>query len=58
MIRIWLTFALFVVLIHFGISSWRALSGLEKWNLTKSIGYSILVSLLAIVVLTTIVILF
>jgi hypothetical protein len=58
MIRIWLTFVVFAILIHCSITAWRALSGKEKWDLTKSLGYSILISLLTIAVLTTIVILF
>ena len=58
MIRLWLAFAIFAVLIHFGITSWRNLNGKERWTLTKSIAYSILVSLLALMVMTVIVILF
>ena len=58
MIRIWLAFIVFAALIHFSITSWRALSGLEKWTLTKSIGYSIIVSLLALVVMVGFVIVF
>ena len=58
MIRLWLAFAIFAVLIHFGITAWRNLNGKERWTLTKSIAYSILVSLLAGLVMTVIVILF
>ena len=58
MIRLWLAFAIFAVLIHFGITAWRNLNGKERWTLTKSIAYSILVSLLALMVMTVIVILF
>jgi hypothetical protein len=58
MIRLWLAFAIFAVLIHFGITAWRNLNGKERWTLTKSIAYSILVSLLAVLVMTVIVILF
>lgn len=58
MIRLWLVFIVFAILIHLGITSWRALGGLEKWALTKSIGYSIIVSLLAVMVMTLIVIVF
>jgi hypothetical protein len=58
MIRLWLAFAILAVLIHFGITTWRKMEGKERWNLTKSIAYSILVSLLALAVMTTIVILF
>jgi hypothetical protein len=58
MIRLWLVFAVLAVLIHLGISAWRNLNGKERWTLTKSVTYSILVSLLAVLVMTVIVILF
>jgi hypothetical protein len=58
MIRLWLAFAILAGLIHFGITAWRKLNGRERWTLTKSIAYSILVSLLALIVMTVIVILF
>jgi ABC-type Fe3+ transport system permease subunit len=58
MIRLWLVFIVFAILIHFSITSWRALSGKEKWGLTKSIGYSIIVSLLAVLLMILIVIVF
>jgi hypothetical protein len=58
MIRLWLVFIILSVLIYLGITAWRKLEGRERWSLTKSIGYSILVSLLALAVMTTIVILF
>ena len=51
-------FIVFAVLIHLSITSWRALSGLEKWTLTKSVVYSIMVSLLAVMAITAIVIAF
>jgi hypothetical protein len=58
MIRIWLAFAVLAALIHFGITTWRSMSGKERWSLTKSLVYSIIVSLLAVLVMTVIVILF
>jgi hypothetical protein len=58
MIRLWLVFAILAVLIHLGITAWRNMEGKERWTLTKSIAYSILVSLLAVLVMTVIVILF
>lgn len=58
MIRVWLAFIVLSVLIHFSISSWRALGGLERWELTKSIVYSIMIALLVTAILTTFVILF
>jgi hypothetical protein len=58
MIRLWLAFAILAILIHLGITAWRKIEGKERWTLTKSIAYSILVSLLALMVMTAIVILF
>jgi hypothetical protein len=58
MIRLWLAFAIFAVLIHFGITAWRNMNGMEQLALTKSIGYSILVSLAAVMLMAVFVILF
>jgi hypothetical protein len=58
MIRIWLVFAILAGLIHLGITAWRKMEGREQWALTKSIGYSIIVSLLAMLAMAVIVVLF
>jgi hypothetical protein len=58
MIRLWLAFAVLAVVIHFGITAWRNMAGKDRWALTKSLGYSIIVALLALAVMTAIVILF
>jgi hypothetical protein len=58
MIRLWLLFAIFAFLIHFGITAWRKMEGKERWTLTKSVTYSIIVALLAVLVMTVFVILF
>jgi hypothetical protein len=58
MIRLWLAFAVLAVLIHFGITAWRNMEGKEQWALTKSIGYSIIVSLAAVMLMTVFVIAF
>jgi hypothetical protein len=58
MIRLWLAFAILAVIIHFGITAVRKMDGKERWTLTKSIGYSIIVALLVVLVMTIIVILF
>ena len=58
MIRLWLAFAIMAVLIHFGITAWRNMEGKERWTLTKSVAYSIIVALLALMAMTVIVILF
>jgi hypothetical protein len=58
MIRLWLAFAIIAVLVHFGLTAWRNMNGKEKWTLTKSAGYSIIVASLALVVMVGLVILF
>jgi hypothetical protein len=58
MIKLWFAFAVLTVLIHFGIRALRNMNGLEQLALTKSIGYSILVSLSAVMLITVFVILF
>jgi hypothetical protein len=58
MIRFVFVFVILAVLIHFGITTVREFDGKERWALTKSITYSILVALLAVLVMTVIVILF
>ena len=58
MIRLWLAFIIVAVLIHFGITAWRNMTGKERWTLTKSVAYSIIVSLLALVVMVGLVIAF
>ena len=58
MIRLWLVFAVLAAGIHFGITAWRKMEGKEQLALTKSIGYSIIVALLALMMMTAIVVLF
>ena len=58
MIRLWLAFIILSVIIHFGITAWRNMNGVEQLALTKSIGYSILVSLAVVMVMTVLVIAF
>ena len=58
MIRLWLAFAVLAAIIHFGITAWRNMTGRDRLSLTKTVAYSILVSLLTVLVLTVIVILF
>ena len=58
MIRLWLVFAILAVIIHFGITTVREFDGKERWSLTKSISYSIVVALLAVLVMMLLVVLF
>jgi Na+/H+-dicarboxylate symporter len=55
MIVIWL---LLTVVIGFGILGFRKLSGLDKWQLTKTVVYAIVCSLVAVVLLGIFVALF
>ena len=58
MIRFMFVFAILAVLIHFGIFWWQKMSGSERWSLTKTAIYSIIVALLAIVAMMFMVLLF
>lgn len=43
---------------YFGITAFRALSGLEKWQLTKLVAYSASCAVLSVITMTIFVILF
>lgn len=58
MIRLWFIFIVISVLLHFGITLWRKMTGKERWSLTKTVAYSIIIALLTVAVMTVIVILF
>jgi len=58
MIRLVFIFALLFSGFFLGIQALRTLNGKEAWVLTKTIGYSILCSLLTIAVLVSIVVIF
>ena len=58
MIRVYLAFLILTALFWLGIAAFRRTTGKEKWRLTKIAAYSILCSVLAVIVLTSIVILF
>ena len=58
MIRFLFVFVVLALLIHFGIMGWQKMSGSERWTLTKTAIYSILVALLAIVAMMFLVVLF
>ena len=58
MTRLFLAFAILAVGIHFGITACRKMGGKERWTLAKTLAYSIIVALLAVLVMTVIVILF
>ena len=58
MIRLWLVFAILFAGFYFGIPAFRKLKGKEKWNLTKTLLFSMMCSLLAVVAMVIIVVLF
>lgn len=58
MIRLWLVFAVLFAGFYFGIPAFRELKGAEKWDMTKTLLFSLLCSLLAVVVMVAIVVLF
>jgi hypothetical protein len=58
MIRFVFVFVVLAALIHFGIQAWQKMTGKDRWSLTKTAIYSIIVALLAIVVMMFLVVLF
>lgn len=58
MIKGILAFLILTVLIHLGISGFRKLHKLEKWNVVKTLTYSAVVALIAVSALVAIVVLF
>ena len=58
MIRFVFLFFILAAMIHFGIATWRKMSGSERWSLTKTLGYSTMIAALAVMVMMFIVILF
>jgi len=58
MIRAILLVAIIATAIGVGIELFRSLTNKEKWALTKTIGYAIMCSVIALVITTGIVILF
>jgi hypothetical protein len=58
MVRMFLIFLLLTVFIGGGIHVVRQLSGMEKWQLTKLLVYSVVCAMLALGALTVFVLLF
>jgi len=58
MIRLWLMFIILALLIHFGIQAWQKLNNTERWSLTKTAFYSIIIALLTTIAMTAIVVIF
>ena len=58
MIKMWLAFFIVFALFYFGIAAFRATTGKEKWQLTKTLTYSLVCAILTLSVLVGIVIIF
>jgi len=58
MIRLWLVFAILFAVFYFLIPALRKMSGKEKWDVTKTVLYSMICSFLAIGAMVLIVVLF
>jgi hypothetical protein len=58
MAKIILSFIVLFVIFYFGITAVRAMSGKEKWALTKLVIYSIICTVLTTLLLTAFVLLF
>ncbi len=58
MARVILTFLVLSVAIGFAIQTVRQMNGLARWNLTKTVLFSTLCSLVAIAIMIAIVVLF
>ncbi len=55
MIVVWF---ILTVAVGAGIAAWRQLSGKEQWQLTKTVAYATMCSLVAVVALSFIVVMF
>jgi uncharacterized membrane protein len=58
MIRLWLVFAILFAVFYFVIPAFRKMKGKEKWDLTKTLLFSMVCSLLAVSAMVLIVVLF
>ncbi len=58
MIRALLAFLVVFALVFFAFEFFRYSTKQERWNLTKSVGYSIIIAVVALLLLTGFVILF
>jgi uncharacterized membrane protein len=58
MIRLWLMFAILFAVFYFVIPAFRKMKGKEKWDLTKTLLFSMVCSLLAVSAMVLIVVLF
>ena len=58
MIKMIVTFVFLFIILFAGIEIFRKLTGNEKWEIAKTLSYSVSISLAVIVLLTILVVLF
>ena len=58
MVKMVFVFLMVAILIFAGIETFRTMTNKERWALTKSLGYSIIIAVVTMVLLTGFVILF
>lgn len=58
MARMILVWFILTVAVGAGIAAWRQLSGKEQWQLTKTVAYATMCSLVAVVALSFLVLMF
>ena len=58
MARMILVWFILTVAVGAGIAAWRQLSGKQQWQLTKTVAYATMCSLVAVVALSFIVVMF
>lgn len=58
MIKMILTFVVTFILIYVGIEAFNSMTKSEKWDFAKTFSYSLALSLLVIILLTTLVVVF
>lgn len=58
MIKMVMTFVFLFIIFYTGIEIFRKLTGKEKWEIVKTLSYSVAISFVVIVFLTVLVVLF
>lgn len=58
MIRMVLAFAVMYAVFYFGLPAFRKMTGLEKWDLMKTVSYATMCTVFAVAALTLMVVVF
>ena len=58
MIRVYIAFAILFGLFFFGINAFRATTGKQKWEIVKTLMYSLVCAILSLLILIGIVVIF